>query len=107
MLENLEDVDEELVNLSTEPCRRALSYMSMWAFGNHYHVEKGNRVHHGTYDSSVATMFLAARRDSLNPNSLVSELKYVLRGYTIRHTRSELLHKLTSIVLCRIGGSKC
>jgi hypothetical protein len=44
-LQNMEDVDEELVNLSTEPCTRTLSYRSMWAFGNHYRMEKGNMLH--------------------------------------------------------------
>jgi hypothetical protein len=76
-LENLEDVNDELVNLSTEPCTRALSYRSMWAFGNHYRVQKGNMLHHGTYDSGVATMFSQARRGSSNPEAFVSELKYV------------------------------
>lgn len=78
MLWNEEDVDEDLLSLSLVPSSDALSFKSIWAYGNHFRVDIGDGREFMPYDSGVACMVSQPSRSSRRDRDIViSELKYV------------------------------
>jgi hypothetical protein len=73
-----EAIDEDIACLSQPPSKTALSYVSMWAYGNHYHVEDEIGDCHTTYDSGIACVFIQGSRSSTRDRNVVmATLKYV------------------------------
>jgi hypothetical protein len=73
-----EAIDEDIICLSQPPSKTTLSYVSMWAYGNHYHVEDETSDCHTTYDSGIASIFIQGSHFSPQDHNVVmATLRYV------------------------------
>jgi len=74
-----EEIDEEIIQLSIPPTLKATSYRSMFAYGNRIRVKSAER-HLLTMDLGVAAVFGTTCRSSVNDKNPVNvDVAYV--GY--------------------------
>ena len=74
-----ENIEEEVIQLSIPPTMKATAYRSMYAYGNHIRV-KSAETNLVTMDSGVAAVFGTTCRSSVNDrNPIEAEVEYV--GY--------------------------
>ncbi len=71
-------IDEDIVRLSQPPSKIAYTYGSMWAYGNHYRVDKEAGECHATYDSGSASSFMQGSCSSARDrNIIIANIMYV------------------------------
>jgi hypothetical protein len=62
----------------TPPFKIALSYVSIWAYGNHYHMKDEIGDCHTTYDSGIAYIFIQGSYSFAQDHDVVmTTLRYV------------------------------
>jgi hypothetical protein len=77
-LDHNEAIDEDIICLSQPPSKTTLSYVSMWAYGNHYCVEDEMGDCHTTYDNGIACIFIQGSHSfAQDHNVVMATLRYV------------------------------